>query len=595
MSDGGSGGGDDGFDRRDLLRGVATVAAGSLAPAFPTSAGVARGAIGGAPTGVHVAYGPDPQRSASVGWTAGGTFDARVEYGERGGDLSAAVEANATVLPGEDLVAYDATIEGLTPDTAYDYRAVVGDERSATFAFRTAPEDGTDFRVSMVADHGIADDRNPAQRADDDGPVRIVDRAREFDPAFHLGVGDIAYANGFPYTWDEYFRAFEDFYATTPFLTVPGNHEKEPGQGFAQYDGRLNRLMPFRDPGLPDLGSKRRWYDFRYGNALFVGLNTSADACGDLARGEEFLPFQDTRCYTDESYLYNERQRAYVEETLEDARDDPAVTWTVVYFHSSLWTDGDHAAREDLRDLWGPLFDEYGVDLVLAGHNHSYERSKPIVGETAGEVGTTYVVNGTGGSGHYGFRHDEPPEWTAFRDSDRYGIVRLSFSERRIEGEYVALDGTVVDSFALAKTADGEPTQLRPGDATREPLAVDGTRSDDGSTWHGGRTNRIRLTASADRPIRLRDRVPAEWTVTGTGDSGPEYVDADGAPDGYQHVYFDVPPTSDADVVYYAEAPEGPGATGEYEFGPAQAREVNGSGWVDVEGTASTERVVGAL
>lgn len=46
--------------------------------------------------------------------------------------------------------------------------------------------------------------------------------------------------------------------------------------------------------------------------------------------------------------------------------------------NSSLWTDGEHDARTDLQTMWRKYLYEYDVNLILAGHNHSYERSKPL-------------------------------------------------------------------------------------------------------------------------------------------------------------------------------------------------------------------------
>lgn len=574
--------------RRTLLKGAGTAAVSSLGMTFPTSTGVAAGSIDG-PTGVHISYGVQPQGSVRIGWTGGAATEVRVEYGRD--NLDDSVTANSTVVPGEGLIAYQAEITGLQPGTTYRYRAVLDGQRSETLSFTTAPTtETTSFRVTAVGDNGIADSRNPAQRADDDSPVRVVKRAESLDPDLHLGVGDIAYANGYPFTWDKYFETHQSFFGTTPFLTVPGNHEKEPGQGFKQYDARLNSIMPFDDPGLPSLNSKQRWYSVQYGNTQFIGLNTSADACGDYARGEEFFPLYDTRCRTDESYTYNKRQRQFVEEALKQAESDPTVTWKVVYFHSSFWTDGDHDAREDLRTLWEPFFDEYDVDLVLAGHNHSYERSKPMRGDAVRDTGTTYVVNGTGGSGHYGFQHNEPPAWTAFRDNDHYGITQLDISADSIEGKYVAMDGSTIDSFTIVKR-NGKPTQRHPGDASAERLAVSGSRHDDRSTHTAGQTNRVRLTATAesDRSIRVRDVLPTEWTVQDRGNSSPSMVSTENAPTGKKYVYFEGGPENDRGVVYYVEAPD---ETGTYAFGPFEAREIDGSGWVAVDGTSSDETVV---
>lgn len=578
---------DDEIDRRGVLQAVGMGASATL---FPTVSGIASasdGTLVDGPTGVHIAYGPDASTMVRIGWTSDGGTSVYVEYGR--GEPDTRVSAEVTAIPGDGLVAYNVELTGLSPETEYTYRVVEDGTAVGPFTFETAPgPETTSFRVTAVGDHGINDPHNEFQRADDDNPVQVIEGAKSFAPNLHLGVGDLAYANGYPFTWDKYFSTFEEFYASTPFMTVPGNHEKEPGQGFSQYDARLNQLMPIRNPEIGGIEAKQRWYDFQYGNARFVGLNTSADACGDYARGEEFIPLADTRCRTDQSVTYNEEQRQFVETALKDASEDPSVKWIVAYFHSGFYTDGDHKGRNDLRELWGPYFDKYDVDLVLSGHNHSYERSKPIRRGEVSDTGTTYIVNGTGGTGHYGFRHDEPPEWTAFRDADHYGAVQLDFSDERIKGEYVALDGAVVDDFRIVKR-NGKPTQPNPDDAKRETLAVSGSRSDDGSTFTAGQTNQIDLSASAGHPIRLRDVVPLEWEVLDAGDVGT--IVEESAPNGYKHVYFDIPPAKRKLVTYFVETPA---QTRTYSFGPVEARETNGSGWVTVTETGSEETVVGS-
>ena len=56
-----------------------------------------------------------------------------------------------------------------------------------------------------------------------------------------------------------------------------------------------------------------------------------------------------------------------------------SIDWIVVYVYRPMYTSPTvHPAREPLRDSYHPLFDMYGVDLVLQGHNHNYQRSYPL-------------------------------------------------------------------------------------------------------------------------------------------------------------------------------------------------------------------------
>lgn len=453
-----------GFSRRDLLR-TSAGAAASL-PVFVTTAGVETGDVPEGPTGVHLACGRDPASTMRVGWSGAPTTDARVEYGRVGEPRDATVRATPEAVPGEQLTTYRAALTGLAPGTAYEYEAVLDGRRAGPFTFETGPGTGEPFRVTAVGDHGIADPDNPFQRPDTDDPVRIVERALAQGADLHVGVGDISYANGHPTTWETYFADLEFFYAETPFMTVPGNHEVEPGTGMAQYDARLNALMPVDDPLAAE--SKPCWYDFQYGNAAFVGLNTTADDCGQVTRSDEGVPIYDTRCRYGGA-TYDKRQGRYVEETLRRVSADPTVDWVVVYFHGPMWTTApNHAPREDLRASWGTFFDEHGVDLVMSGDNHVYERTHPLVGGSVREHGTTYVTNGTGGTSHYALPDPERPEVWATRTNEQFGVTQLDVNRGRVRVRYVAQDGSVHDDFALVRDGRGRTRQVeRPGDPPR--------------------------------------------------------------------------------------------------------------------------------
>jgi hypothetical protein len=487
-------GGADGIGRRGFLKGAAAM---SAMPVLAGAAGTAGGAPSTAPTGVHVALGNPAHRELRVGWTATPVDTGIVEYRRAGGTRWRTVGAATKPVPGENVAVYTARLDGLDPDTEYEYRAVLGDTRSQISTTSTAPKPGDSGRltVTAVGDQGIADENNAAQRASNDDPERVIGIAKNIDPAFHLGVGDISYANGRPETWELYFSEFEYMYSETPFMTAVGNHEVEPGTGLTQYDRRLNDLMPVDNPGRPQLESKQRWYAFQYGDTLFMSLNTSTDSCPGTTRAAETVPTLDPTCQTEvqegidlppgpertiekplEQNLSERAQTEFIEETLRRAERDPTVKWKVVYCHGPLWTSSPtHPDRRDLRRLWGEYFHEYNVDIVLHGDNHVYERTKPIgpgneVREM-GESGTTYVTNGTGGTSHYELEPE--PEFTAFRDNDHFGVTELSFGTDLLVVEYVAFSpeetgpadptdvtGRTVDTLTIGKDADGRPLPL---------------------------------------------------------------------------------------------------------------------------------------
>ena len=113
---------------------------------------------------------------------------------------------------------------------------------------------------------------------------------------------------------------------------------------------------------LPENGGdagRERWYSFDWGDVHFVALDTER---------------------------LSERQAIWLEEDLL-ANELP---WVVAYLHAPPYSSGEHGSDLAARELFTPLFETYGVQLVLAGHEHNYERTKPI-------SGVTYVVTGGGG------------------------------------------------------------------------------------------------------------------------------------------------------------------------------------------------------
>jgi hypothetical protein len=119
---------------------------------------------------------------------------------------------------------------------------------------------------------------------------------------------------------------------------------------------------------------------------------------------------------------------------------------------------------------------------------------------------------------------------------------------------------------------------------------VSGTREDDGSVFTGGQTNRIDIDVQAadDETLEVRDTVPDGWSVYGTSEDVARVEERD---DGTSVVYF-APTGETVSVTYFAEAPSGPGGTGQDTFGPVEARAGDGT-WVTVDGTADDTLVVG--
>jgi hypothetical protein len=113
---------------------------------------------------------------------------------------------------------------------------------------------------------------------------------------------------------------------------------------------------------------------------------------------------------------------------------------TLAYFHHPRWSSGKHGGAERVVDAWRALYDG-GADVVLAGHDHHYERFAPMdpVGRLDRERGIRSFVVGTGGAPSYRMRATARNS-EALGDDIR-GVLRMVFHPDSYEWEFVAIPG----------------------------------------------------------------------------------------------------------------------------------------------------------
>lgn len=301
--------------------------------------------------------------------------------------------------------AFEARLTGLAPDTEYAYR--VGEK---SFAFRTAPEAlsrDRPLRVVALGDMGVS------ERAA--GTVRAVE---ELAPDLVLHMGDISYAEGRQNEWIDWFRLVEPVAAATPWMTALGNHETYTGASpwaLAAPPSPLEIAFYKQRFGLP---GNEIWYSFDWAGVHFVALDTFSED-GGIAQA----------------------QVAWLE---QDLAANAAAPWTIAFLHEPPWSSNDHGSSERVQDAFGALFERHGVDLVLAAHDHGYERTVPM-----GNV--TYVVSGGAGESLYTDWEEPKPSWSAVRGAD-YHVLLLELRPHRLDGRIVPTQGgDLADSFTLAR------------------------------------------------------------------------------------------------------------------------------------------------
>jgi uncharacterized protein (TIGR03382 family) len=229
-----------------------------------------------------------------------------------------------------------------------------------------------------------------------------------------------------------------------PLFASLGNHEYVTNQGQPYID---NLYLPSNNPQ-----NSERYYSFDWGHVHFVALDSncaiglaSADRCGLAA------------------------QKTWLEKDLA-ATTQP---WKIVFFHHPPWSSGEHGSQLTMRRNFAPIFEKYGVDLVLTGHDHNYERSKPMEGDAvapAGE-GIPYLVVGGGGASLRPFATSKP-DWSVIRDDQAHGFLDVKVVEGTLTANLVETDGKVLDSFTLKK--DLPPLEQSP--AGTLAVTVEGER-----------------------------------------------------------------------------------------------------------------------
>jgi Purple acid Phosphatase, N-terminal domain/Calcineurin-like phosphoesterase len=323
---------------------------------------------------------------------------------------------------------YHAPLSGLKPDTTYYYEVTDGAGSTAGASFQTAPAGRASFRFTAFGDQGVNPPISPATTA---GVASPGDGKGA--PLFHLMVADLAYADGSnpPSTWRSWALQAAPATQNFPWMPIIGNHEVEPGRtsisGVLQttgtsgsfYNGPYGNGSYFSRFLLPDNGLTNwdgnrlqgSFYSFQIGTVLFVAL-AGNDVIWQTSDFSEPKPAQFTGTLAaDPSNMQlvpsgptPNLQTQWLEQTLQAARaDGSGIEMIVVQMHfPAASVDTGNSCDMGARTAWGPLFDKYEVDLVLAGHNHNYCRSLPVRGyDPPSGVTTTAFTNpfGTYASG----------------------------------------------------------------------------------------------------------------------------------------------------------------------------------------------------
>lgn len=392
------------LSRRKFFREAgATGLAAAASPLACSGAGVQPGAADGTPEQIHLTWDNDPSTTVVVSWASPAqSVNPRVHIRESNSRESShasrvihAVQRSYTDgINGCTVFTYHARIDRLRPAATYHYSVTADNDRNRaqpfTAGFQTAPAGRAPFRWTSYGDLATPNMSWTLSWPQSRYAVEAVER---FKPLFHLLNGDLCYANmnpaAQPAVWADFGNNVQASAAYRPWMPCPGNHEIEFNNGAQGFSSYLTRYS------LPNNGSSfaGRWYQFTVGSVLFISL--SADDViyqdsGAFVAGPAPLqpcpstgnaPIEPGTSFYIHGYSGGEQTR-WLERTLSMASEDRNIDWIVVQMHQDALSSSKNGNGSDkgIRETWLPLFDRYGVDLVLCGHDHDYERSWPVRG-----------------------------------------------------------------------------------------------------------------------------------------------------------------------------------------------------------------------
>lgn len=425
--------------------------------------------------------------SMKVMWRTDVATPARVYYG-----TSLATVMDNYVDVTSATIDHTVNITGLEPYTEYYYAVSDGNTVLAgadeNHRFRTSPVIGTvqPIRAWVIGDFGKGNEKQM------DVKDAFLEHVGDDMPDLWLWLGDNAYDDG----TDEEFQykvfgqqyGYGEVFPRVPFMATPGNHDYGAvlniltGANPTTHDGPYFDIVDVPTNG--EIGGVpsgyELYYSFDYGNAHFISMNSEIgsifNGSWDWTGASPFNSFNGSP-FTD--WLHADLQ----------ANDKP---WVIAYMHQPPHTDGSHESdafwevyMKAMRDNIMPILESYGVDLIMAGHSHVYERSflingyysadfnqfntSHVVDDATGRLsqndpyhkffdgpqpnhGTVYIVQGNSGSNDADANLQHPAMYYGHGCDTCVGSTMLYIHGDTLSGYYLTKDGEILDDWAIIKT-----------------------------------------------------------------------------------------------------------------------------------------------
>jgi len=176
-------------------------------------------------------------------------------------------------------------------------------------------------------------------------------------------------------------------------------------------------------------------------------------------------------------YKPESSQYQFIGNDLKTVSTNPDIYWTLVVEHIPMYTSpSKHPADSTIRDIYHPIFDKYGVDLVFSGDNHNYQRTFPLkyhTGSTNPETvdkdsinynsdeGVIYLISGTAERSHYAIKQQAP--FVVKQDDKNFRFLNIDISDKTLKGAFIVngqgsgspnadTANDIQDHFTISKT-----------------------------------------------------------------------------------------------------------------------------------------------
>lgn len=393
---------------------------------------------------------------AQIIWKTPVPTDTRVLFGPAGALTSESYDASLVTT-------HVATLTGLAPDTEYHYQvrsaAGVDTVEWPLSSFHTLKPAGP-LKFVVIGDAGW----NSLPQ------YEIADAVRRTEADFVLEVGDIVYPTFVGTLSDlRVFSVYQEHMSRTPWFFGLGNHDLLAGVGhYLEAFYLPTNSVPLAVHAAA-LTSPEHYYSFDHGDAHFTML---------------FVPF----IHQYQLKVGDPQYQWLVQDLAATAKP-----WKIVLLHVPMASSSLHRFDDmnlngiydmpETRDVLMPVLSRAGVQLVVAGHEHGYERFNP-------REGVHSITSAGGGVPLYGFTESDLASafyWT------RYNFVHVTIAGDQLMAEALGRDGSVFDRLFIQRappaprvysSAWHSPAETGPFDFQGEPIpALSGQFSNLGRAW----------------------------------------------------------------------------------------------------------------